>query len=330
MLGIRSFLAAFVCAGALASPCDGDLSVCSKEESDETGLLAVSRVQGRHGKGEPLQSTAFLDSLAEEREIPKSVYTVSGTLWAQGYKAANAAKICLNCNYLDCETITASKAVVSAFAADVFHSSLKAFLSKCEQVTAGVNKYWFTISSESEEDLRKVCDPDLVLPQFYSPPFNTYVQQMPLACGPIAAPSVGNDFLAAIAKDIQLPTVYHTVSGTVFATYYKTEKASKINRKAMRQDCEIINHMGRLHSRFLAILPGMFTSDLTAFFYKCQRAGRRNRHWFTISSSSQSDLDKLCNKNTSYPLLDISKYGVYYQFYPFSCEDRDAKQGRLY
>jgi len=194
---------------------------------------------------------------------------------------------------------------------------MKGFFWKCERIS-GVNKYWFTISSESKADVEKLCDSNLVLPVVYDEQHQTYWQDLPFACDSFTPPRPFSEaFLTSVSEQMRLPRMLHTVSGTHFAQGYTNKTTEKINVEGMREDCENINLNYKLSDAFRS---DVFGSEMKGFFYKCEKVGDKNKYWFTIGSESRSDIKKLCDPSTTYPIVYDAQHDTYWQDFPFTCD----------
>jgi len=264
-----------------------------------------------------LQS-ALLESVASQLDLSADAYTVSGTHFAQGYMTENATEVNAEGMQADCDNINLNMKLSSSFRSDVFSLGLKGFFYKCEKV-GDRNKYWFTISSADVGSMIKLCDGNTQYPIVYDSQHDTYWRDMPFTCQ--GAPSyamgfAGSAFLERVAKEMDLPDRAYTVSGTHFAQGYTTQDATVINADGMQADCDNINLNKKLSPSFRS---DVFGPGLEGFFYKCEKVGDKNKYWFTITTASHSDVVKLCDVNTTYPIVYDSQHRTYWRDEPFTC-----------
>merc|ERR1711972_150984 len=259
-----------------------------------------------------------MGSVASQLDLPANAYTVSGTHFAQGYAAENATEVNIMGMQADCDNINLNMKLSASFRPDVFGPGLKGFFYKCKKV-GNQNKYWFTISSADVGSMIKLCDPNTQYPIVYDSQHDTFWKDMPFSC--FGAPSYAknfahSEFLEMMAKEMHLPENAYTVSGTHFAQGYTTAGAAEVNLEGMQADCDNINLNKKLSPSFR---PDVFGPGLKGFFYKCERIGDRNKNWFTISTRSHSDVVKLCDPNTTYPIVYDSQHNTYWRDEPFTC-----------
>ncbi|MGW7486359.1 hypothetical protein [Streptomyces sp. NPDC054786] len=133
-----------------------------------------------------------------------------------------------------------------------------------------------------------------------------------------AAPD--SPLLAEIAEQIALPARTWTASGIHTAKGYTTEAAETINVQGMTADCDNINLNRKLAADYRR---DVFGPGMKGFFYKCQKVGPdTNKYWFTISSADRTQIDKLCEPSTKYPVVHDEQHHTYWIDKPFTCTSR--------
>jgi hypothetical protein len=135
-------------------------------------------------------------------------------------------------------------------------------------------------------------------------------------------PAPRSPLLAEVAEQIALPERTWTAWGTHTAKGYTTESAETVNVKGMKADCENINLNKKLSADFRS---DVFGPGVKGFFYRCERvAPDTNKYWFTISSADRSQIDKLCDPDTEYPIVYDRQRDTYWIDEPFTCTKRAA------
>lgn len=136
----------------------------------------------------------------------------------------------------------------------------------------------------------------------------------------IASTAQGSPLLAEVARQIALPAKTWTASGTHTAKGYTTEAAKTVNVEGMKADCVNININKKLSAQFRS---DVFGPGMKGFFYKCQKvAPDTNRYWFTISSADRTQIDRLCDPTTRYPIVHDAQHDTYWIDEPFTCTTR--------
>jgi hypothetical protein len=135
-------------------------------------------------------------------------------------------------------------------------------------------------------------------------------------------PPSPSPLLGEVAEQIALPERTWTAWGTHTAKGYTTEAAETVNVEGMKADCENINLNKKLSADFRS---DVFGPGVKGFFYRCERvAPDTNKYWFTISSADRSQIDKLCDPNTEYPIVYDQQHDTYWIDEPFTCTKRAA------
>merc|ERR1712048_806355 len=165
----------------------------------------------------------------------------------------------------------------------------------------------------------KLCDSSTEYPIIYDEQHDAFWRDLPFSChGPpsYATNLVGSAFLKAVARELRLPADAYTVSGTHFAQGFTTDNATEINVEGMQADCDNINLNMKLSA---SSRPDVFSSHLKGFFYKCEKLGDKNKYWFIISTHSHSNVVKLCDANTTYPIVYDNQHKTFWRDEPFTC-----------
>jgi len=244
---------------------------------------------------------------------------VSGTHFAQGYTSENATEVSPAGMKADCDNININKKLSADFRSDVFGPGVKGFFHKCRKV-GNKNKYWFTISTPSVGTMIKLCDNQTEYPIVHDEQHDTYWRDLPFKCH--GAPNYALDissstFLVNVGRALSLPKDAYTVSGTHFAQGYTSENATEVSPAGMKADCDNININKKLSADFRS---DVFGPGMKGFFYKCEKVGNKNKYWFTISTRSHSNVVKLCDNQTTYPIVHDAQHDTYWRDEPFSCE----------
>ncbi|MEU9454820.1 hypothetical protein [Streptomyces sp. NPDC048277] len=136
----------------------------------------------------------------------------------------------------------------------------------------------------------------------------------------IEATAQGRSLLAEVAHQIALPARTWTASGTHTAKGYTTKAAKTVNVEGMKADCVNINLNKKLSAAFRS---DVFGPGVKGFFYKCRQVRPdTNRYWFTISSGDRTQIDRLCDPATRYPIVYDGQYDTYWLDEPFTCTTR--------
>jgi len=285
------------------------------DEACEASLLQT-RDATRHSRKDRSPCDAFLQSISNEMQLPELGYTASGTHFAQGYTTQNASNVSVQGMEEDCDNINLNKKLSANFRSDVFGPGMKGFFYKCKKV-GDQNKYWFTITSASESNMKELCDPETQFPIVYDEQHSTYWKDFPFTCDTEPAKNThGYIFLDSVSDEMQLTPGGTTASGTHFAQGYMTLNASEISVEGMREDCDNINLNKKLSANFR---PDVFGPGMKGFFYECVKVSAINKYWFTITSASTSNMKKLCNPETSFPIVYDEQHSTYWQDLPFAC-----------
>ncbi|MET7609179.1 hypothetical protein [Streptomyces avermitilis] len=130
----------------------------------------------------------------------------------------------------------------------------------------------------------------------------------------------GSPLLAQVAQQIALPAKTWTASGTHTAKGYTTKAAKAVNVEGMKADCVNINLNKKLSVDFRS---DVFGPGMKGFFYKCQKVRPgTNQYWFTISSADRTQIDRLCDPTTRYPIVQDGQHDTYWIDEPFTCDTR--------
>ncbi|WP_330305267.1 MULTISPECIES: hypothetical protein [unclassified Streptomyces] len=136
----------------------------------------------------------------------------------------------------------------------------------------------------------------------------------------IEATAQGSPLLAKVARQIALPAKTWTASGTHTAKGYTTKAAQTVNVEGMKADCVNINLNKKLSADFRS---DVFGPGMKGFFYKCQKVRPdTNQYWFTISSADRTQIDRLCDPATRYPIVHDGQHDAYWIDEPFTCTTR--------
>lgn len=119
---------------------------------------------------------------------------------------------------------------------------------------------------------------------------------------------------------MDLPELQWSANGTHTARAYTSKEATKIDVEGMHADCLNINLNKKLAGDFRADVLG---DGIVGFFYKCERINHdTNKYWFTVSSPSDAQLDKMCDPDTEFPIVHDSQHHTWFKDLPFSCVRR--------
>jgi len=133
-------------------------------------------------------------------------------------------------------------------------------------------------------------------------------------------PSATGDFLTVVAAQTDLPAQRWVASGVHTAKGYTTAQAQTTSAAGMKADCDNINLNKKLSTDFLR---DVFGNGLVGFFYRCENISPdTNQYWFTIASGDPSQIDKLCDPATQYPIVYDAQHNTYWRDEPFTCTDR--------
>ncbi|MGW7048642.1 hypothetical protein ACWGDT_39475 [Streptomyces avermitilis] len=130
----------------------------------------------------------------------------------------------------------------------------------------------------------------------------------------------GSPLLDQVAQQLALPAKTWTASGTHTAKGYTTKAAKTVNVEGMNADCVNINLNKKLSADFRG---DVFGPGVKGFFYKCQKVRPdTNQYWFTISSADRTQIDRLCDPTTRYPIVHDGQHDTYWIDEPFTCATR--------
>jgi hypothetical protein len=128
--------------------------------------------------------------------------------------------------------------------------------------------------------------------------------------------------LQQIAETTSLPMYTWSANGTHTAKGYTSENASTAGVQGLHEDCENINLNKKIAVNFRSDVLG---DGAIGYFYKCENISHdTNLYWFTISSGDKSQIDRLCNPNTQYPIVYDSQHSTWFIDEPFDCTQRTS------
>lgn len=128
--------------------------------------------------------------------------------------------------------------------------------------------------------------------------------------------------LQQIAESVSLPMFTWSANGTHTAKGYTTQNASVTDVKGMHEDCENINLNKKIAVNFRS---DVFGDGVIGYFYKCEKIRPdTNMYWFTISSGEATQIGKLCDPNTKYPIVFDSQHDTWWIDEPFDCTQRTS------
>ena len=128
--------------------------------------------------------------------------------------------------------------------------------------------------------------------------------------------------LAQVAQSIDLPMRTFSANGTHTAKGFTTRQANVTNVEGLRQDCDNININKKLTANFRSDVLG---PGVKGFFSKCENIRPdTNLYWFTISSADPAQIDKLCNPNTTFPIILDRQHNTWFIDEPFNCTQRTS------
>ncbi|CAG8887017.1 unnamed protein product [Penicillium egyptiacum] len=143
---------------------------------------------------------------------------------------------------------------------------------------------------------------------------------MSAGIGCSAATVTNSLLLAEVAQQLSLPASTWSASGTHAAKGYTSESAETSSVEGLKQDCENINLNKKLAVDFRSDVLG---PGVTGFFYKCEKVSEdTNNYWFTISAADKTQIDKLCDPHTSYPIVYDQQHDTWFIDEPFGCTQR--------
>ncbi|CAG8262818.1 unnamed protein product [Penicillium nalgiovense] len=143
---------------------------------------------------------------------------------------------------------------------------------------------------------------------------------MSAGTGCSAATVTNSLLLAEVAQQLSLPASTWSASGTHTAKGYTSESAKTASIEGLKQDCDNINLNKKLAVDFRS---DVFGPGVTGFFYKCEKVSEdTNNYWFTISASDETHVDKLCDPNTTYPIVYDQQHDTWFIDEPFGCTRR--------
>jgi hypothetical protein len=129
-------------------------------------------------------------------------------------------------------------------------------------------------------------------------------------------------FLNSIAESVSLPMFTWSANGTHTAKGYTTKAGDKTSVEGMKEDCDNINLNKKISVDFRS---DVFGPGLIGYFYKCEKIrDDTNLYWFTISSGNPSQIDKMCDPNTNYPIVFDSQHNTWWIDEPFDCTQRTS------
>lgn len=132
--------------------------------------------------------------------------------------------------------------------------------------------------------------------------------------------------LDSVAEALALPMFTWSANGTHNAKAFTTKQANVTSSRGLKEDCENINLNRKLATDFRSDVLG---DGVSGFFYKCEQiSATTNKYWFTISAGDQSQIDKLCSSDTSYPIVYDGQHKTWFVDEPFDCTQRTAPSRR--
>ncbi|KAJ5950911.1 uncharacterized protein N7479_009324 [Penicillium vulpinum] len=133
-----------------------------------------------------------------------------------------------------------------------------------------------------------------------------------------SAATVSNSLLLAeVAQQLSLPASTWSASGTHTAKGYTSKSAETASVEGLKQDCDNINLNKKLAIDFRS---DVFGPGVTGFFYKCEKVSNdTNNYWFTISAGEKTQIDKICNPGTTYPIVHDQQHDTWFIDEPFDC-----------
>eukprot|EP00931_Biecheleriopsis_adriatica_P104174 TRINITY_DN788_c0_g1_i10.p1 TRINITY_DN788_c0_g1~~TRINITY_DN788_c0_g1_i10.p1 ORF type:complete len:454 (+),score=110.90 TRINITY_DN788_c0_g1_i10:83-1444(+) len=159
-----------------------DTSGTSSGSTGSSSIVSEGSGRSPRGSSSTVSEDTFLRSVADQIELPKNVFTASGTHFAQGYHDKAGEEINPEGMFQDCYNINLNKKLSHGFRKDVFTSgNLTGFFYHCERV-GDRNKYWFTIAAESEAEIKKLCDDSTKYPIVYDAQHATWWKDFPFTC----------------------------------------------------------------------------------------------------------------------------------------------------
>ncbi|KAJ5482052.1 hypothetical protein N7475_000864 [Penicillium sp. IBT 31633x] len=145
----------------------------------------------------------------------------------------------------------------------------------------------------------------------------TTVGVMSAAIGCSAATITNSLLLAEVAKQLSLPASTWSASGTHTAKGFTSESAETASEEGLKLDCQNINLNKKLAVDFRS---DVFGPGVTGFFYKCEKVSEdTNNYWFTISAGNEAQIDKLCDRDTTYPIVYDQQHNTWFIDEPFDC-----------
>lgn len=133
-------------------------------------------------------------------------------------------------------------------------------------------------------------------------------------------------FLQEIAESVSLPMFTWSANGTHTAKGYTSKNASVTSVQGMHEDCENINLNKKIAVDFRS---DVFGNGLIGYFYKCEKIRPdTNMYWFTISSGESAQIDELCARNSSLPIVYDSQHNTWWIDEPFECTQRTGPGNR--
>ncbi|KAJ5182204.1 hypothetical protein N7449_012351 [Penicillium cf. viridicatum] len=136
-----------------------------------------------------------------------------------------------------------------------------------------------------------------------------------------SASTVTNSLLLAeVSKQLSLPASTWSTSGTHTAKGYTSESAETSSMEGLKHDCDNINFNKKLAVDFRS---DVFGPGVMGFFYKCEKVSYdTNNYWFTISAGNKTQVDRLCDPGTTYPIVYDQQYDTWFIDEPFDCTRR--------
>ncbi|CAI7661069.1 unnamed protein product [Penicillium glandicola] len=133
---------------------------------------------------------------------------------------------------------------------------------------------------------------------------------MSAGIGCSAATVTNSLLLADIAQQLSLPASTWSASGTHTAKGYTSESAETASVEGLKQDCDNINLNKKLAVDFRSDVFGPGVSEDT------------NNYWFTVSAGDKTQINKLCDPDTTYPIVYDQQHDTWFIDEPFDCTRR--------
>ncbi|KAJ5767184.1 uncharacterized protein N7511_004800 [Penicillium nucicola] len=148
----------------------------------------------------------------------------------------------------------------------------------------------------------------------------TTLTAMSAAMGVSAATVTSSLLLASIADQLSIPASTWSANGTHTAKGFTSQSADTADIDGLKQDCDNINLNKKLATDFRSDVLG---AGVIGFFYKCEKiSDDTNKYWFTISAGDKAQIDRLCDQDTTYPIVYDQQHDTWFIDEPFDCTRR--------